>query len=75
MQDMIMIADTKVARRVGEYFIKQIVNLRKVFKFLTISSFSFSNNLSFQIFGIQANSKQSAKGTDREIQSQMQNNG
>ncbi|KAL7073957.1 hypothetical protein ACQ4LE_006205 [Meloidogyne hapla] len=28
-KDMIMIADTKVARRVGEYFIKQIINLRK----------------------------------------------
>lgn len=27
---MIMIADTKVARRVGEYFIKQIINLQKV---------------------------------------------
>ncbi|CAK5056588.1 unnamed protein product [Meloidogyne enterolobii] len=28
-KDMIMIADTKVARRVGEYFIKQIINLQK----------------------------------------------
>nr|CAD2191896.1 unnamed protein product [Meloidogyne enterolobii] len=29
-KDMIMIADTKVARRVGEYFIKQIINLQKI---------------------------------------------
>jgi hypothetical protein len=31
---MIVIADTKVARRIGEYFIKQIVNVRKVCAFL-----------------------------------------
>ena len=41
LQDMIMIADTKVARRVGEYFIKQIVNLRKVISFYKILSALF----------------------------------
>ena len=29
-EDMIIVADTKVARRVGEYFIKHIIKLQEV---------------------------------------------